>query len=145
MKRGYCGIGIFHGKNEENIGTLWRTAYNLGANFIFTVGKRYKTQCADTPKTYKQIPLYNYSDWEDFIKHVPFGCQITAVELNDDAKILKNYIHPEQCIYLLGAEDHGIPESVLAKCRDIVYIDSNLCMNVSIAGGIVLYDRMNKL
>ena len=145
MKYGYCGIGIFHGKNEENLGTLWRTAYNLSADFIFTIGRRYKKQCSDTAKSTKQIPLYHYNDWEDFLEHIPYGCQVTAVELNERANNLKTYIHPRQCIYLLGAEDYGIPERILDKCQDIVMVDSNLCMNVAITGGIVLYDRMNKL
>jgi hypothetical protein len=34
--RGYFGIGIYHGKTEENIGTLWRSAYAYGADFVFT-------------------------------------------------------------------------------------------------------------
>lgn len=39
-KRGYFGIGIFHGKSSENLGTLWRSAAILGADFIFTIGKQ---------------------------------------------------------------------------------------------------------
>ncbi len=34
---GYFGIGIIHGKNSENLGTLWRSASILGASFIFTI------------------------------------------------------------------------------------------------------------
>lgn len=37
IKRGYFGIGIYNGKNTANIGTLWRSAAILGANFIFTI------------------------------------------------------------------------------------------------------------
>ena len=44
LKRGFFGIGIFHAKNEENIGTLWRSASILGADFIFTIGKPYRHQ-----------------------------------------------------------------------------------------------------
>ncbi len=36
----YFEIGIFHPKTKENIGTLWRSAYQLGAAGIFTIGKR---------------------------------------------------------------------------------------------------------
>jgi tRNA (guanosine-2'-O-)-methyltransferase len=42
--RGYYGIGIENVKTAENVGTLWRSAYILGASFIFTIGKRYKKQ-----------------------------------------------------------------------------------------------------
>jgi len=27
----YFGIGIYQGKTESNVGTLWRSAYQLGA------------------------------------------------------------------------------------------------------------------
>lgn len=145
MNRGYFGIGIFHGKTEENLGTLWRSALNLGSDFIFTIGKRYTRQSSDTPKAYRNIPLYHYSDYEDFSKHIPMDCRLVAVELNDDARDLKHYVHPERCIYLLGAEDHGLPESILSRCQDIVMIDSNGCMNVSVAGSIIMYDRKMKL
>lgn len=33
MKRGYYGIGIYHPKTTENVGTLWRSAHNFGADF----------------------------------------------------------------------------------------------------------------
>jgi len=31
-ERGYFGIGIYHGKNTDNIGTLWRSASILGTD-----------------------------------------------------------------------------------------------------------------
>ena len=42
QKSGFFGIGIENAKNEYNIGTLWRSAYLMGASFIFTVNTRYK-------------------------------------------------------------------------------------------------------
>ena len=53
--RGYFGIGIQNAKTDENIGTLWRSAFIMGASFIFTIGKRYKKQATDTPKSWKNI------------------------------------------------------------------------------------------
>lgn len=58
MKRGYFGIGVYHPKNVINIGTLWRSANCFGADFLFTIGHRYKHQGSDTLKTYRHIPLY---------------------------------------------------------------------------------------
>ncbi len=144
MKRGYYGIGIFHCKTSTNLGTLWRTAANFGADFIFTIGKRYEKQCSDTVKAWRHIPLYTYETYEDFMKHIPYDCRLVGVELSDDARNLKHYVHPERCVYLLGAEDYGIPDRVLSKCKDIVMIDSDRCMNVAVTGGIVMYDRLMK-
>ena len=143
-KRGYYGIGIFHGKNAENLGTLWRSAFILEADFIFTIGKRYKTQCTDTTKAHKHIPLFHFDSYDDFVKHIPFNCPVCAVELDERSIPLDDFKHPERCIYLLGAEDHGIPDTVLQRCHDIVKIPGKGCYNVAVAGSIVLYDRKMK-
>ena len=144
MKRGYFGIGVFNGKNEQNIGTLWRSANIMGADFIFTVGKRYRQQCSDTMKTPRHVPLFHYDDWDDFKKHIPYDCPVVAIELDDESVPIKRFEHPERCIYLLGAEDSGIPKHVLEKCQCIVQLPGDVCMNVSVAGSIVMYDRINK-
>ena len=41
----YFEIGVYHPKKEVNIGTLWRTAYQLGASVIFTIGLK---DCSDS-------------------------------------------------------------------------------------------------
>lgn len=143
-KRGYFGIGIFHGKNEENIGTLWRSANILGADFIFTIGKRYSKQCTDTMNTPKHIPLWHFDDWDDMFHHVPYNCPVVAIELDDRSVPLETFVHPERCIYLLGAEDHGLPPEILDRCWATVQLLGDRCMNVSTAGSIVMYDRKVK-
>ena len=143
-KRGYFGIGIFHAKTEENIGTLWRSANILGADFIFTIGKRYSGQCSDTMKTPRHIPLFHYSDWDDMFAHRPYDCPIIAIEISKDSVPLERFVHPERCIYILGAEDHGIPPEVMNKCNGSVQLIGDYCMNVATAGSIVMYDRAVK-
>lgn len=143
-KRGYFGIGIFNGKNAQNVGTLWRSANIFGADFIFTIGRRYQKQCSDTMKTYRHVPLYHYEDANDFFNHVPYGCPVVGIELSEKSIPLERYCHREHCIYLLGAEDHGIPNNILGRCVDIVQIPGTCCLNVSVAGSIVMYDRIVK-
>ena len=143
-KRGYFGIGIYNGKCEQNIGTLWRSASILGADFIFTVGKRYSSQCSDTMRTPRHIPLFHYADWDDFIAHVPYDCPVVAVELSDWSIPLEEYKHRERCIYLLGAEDHGLPEKIMDRCVERVQLIGKYCYNVATAGSIVMYDRAAK-
>jgi len=145
LNRGYFGIGIYNGKNILNIGTLWRSALISGADFIFTIGNRYKEQCSDTTKAPRHIPLYHYKDSQDFFDHLPYDCPVVAVELADNAVMLDRYRHRERCIYLLGAEDNGIPDKMLNKCLEIVQIPgAYCCYNVAVAGSIVMYDRMVK-
>ena len=47
-------------------------------------------------------------------------------------------------VYLLGAEDHGIPEEFM-QGHQKVFIDTSLCLNVAVAGSIIIYDRQTKI
>lgn len=146
MKKGYFGIGIYKGKNSINVGTLWRAAYLYSADFIFTISHRYKYQPTDTYKTTRHIPLYNYVDWQDFISHQPDKAELVFIEQIERSKPLNDFKHPKQAIYILGAEDKGIPEELMRGHR-VVEIESNYprSMNVSMAGTLILYDRFIKL
>jgi tRNA G18 (ribose-2'-O)-methylase SpoU len=143
--RGYFAVGIYHPKTPVNIGTLWRSAYGFGASYVFSIGARYRRQSSDTPNTTLQIPYFKYTDFEDFKLHLPYDCPIVAVEITDEAQELNNFHHLPRMIYLLGAEDHGIPQEILNKCHRIVKIGgSSFCFNVAVAGSIVMYDRVMK-
>lgn len=145
MTRGYFGIGIENTKNIMNIVTLWRTAHNLGADFIFTIGKRYSRQASDTTKAAKSIPLYNYIDFDDFYKHTPHDCQLIGAEFpHAKATDIRNFIHPERCIYLLGAEDSGLSKVALDHCQKLIYIPSIWSLNVAVTGSIIIFDRIQK-
>lgn len=141
---GYYGIGVAYPKTEENIGTLWRSASNMGAAFIFTIGMRYKKQPSDTGKAWKQVPLYNYETMQDFWSHIPMDCQIVCIENDEDAYEIKNFVHPKNCIYLLGSEDNGLSREILERYKTHIVIPSKRCLNVAVAGSIVMYDRLIK-
>lgn len=143
-ERGYFGVGIVHTKTPANVGVLWRTADLLGASFLFTVGRRYHREPGDTMKSWKHIPLWNWQDVDDLWKHIPHECRMVGVELIDGATPLAEYRHWERAIYLLGAEDHGLPLEVLRRCHDVVVLPGARSMNVAVAGSIVLYDRTLK-
>lgn len=143
--RGYYGIGIENTKTEINVGTLWRSAKIFNASFIFTIGKRYKKQASDTLKAYRHIPFYQYDNFEQFYNAIPYDCRLIGVELNPKAKQINNFVHPERAIYLLGAEDNGISKEALAKCQAIIQLPGEYCLNVAVAGSIVMYDRLTKL
>lgn len=140
--RGYFEIGIYQGKTSANLGTLWRSAYQLGASGIFTIGKRYKDQASDCLKTHKHIPFREYEDFEHFEGCRPKDCSLIGVEMG--GKDLSTYHHPERAIYLLGAEDFGLPGKIVAKCDKIVSLEHIrvASFNVAVAGSIVMYDRV---
>jgi tRNA G18 (ribose-2'-O)-methylase SpoU len=143
--RGFFGIGVWHPKHDVNIGTLWRSAACFGAAMLFTVGRRYKRQGADTVNAPRTIPLYHYTDIDDLIRHLPYSVPLVDVELGPDSVSLTEYEHLPAACYLLGAEDHGLSAAVLERCHARVAIPGlTACLNVAVAGSIVMYDRALK-
>jgi tRNA G18 (ribose-2'-O)-methylase SpoU len=142
--RGFFEIGVYAPKSDMNIGTLWRSAYQLGASGIFTIGRRYKRQPSDTVNACLHVPLRNFATWDDFEKSLPYGAPLVAVEMG--GRNLAGYGHPARAIYLLGAEDHGLPPRILARCHSVVSIESERApsFNVAVAGSIVMWDRYAK-
>jgi len=143
--KGYCGIGIFMPKTKENIGTLIRSAVMFGADFVFMIGDRYESQCSAV-KLDSKIPIFYYKDFKTFCECMPPIEKFTVIELTENAQMLNNYKHRRQGIYILGAEDNGIPKEILESDRcEFIEIEGNSSLNVSVAGSIVLYDRFIKL
>lgn len=141
LEQGFFGIGIQNSKTPENLGVLWRSAQNMGASFIFTVGRRYAKQACDTHKASGAMPYFHYENFDDFYRHMPKGAELVGVELDDRAVELSEFTHPRRCIYLLGAEDNGLTKQAIEKCRYLVKFNTPRSINVSAAGTVVMYDR----
>jgi tRNA G18 (ribose-2'-O)-methylase SpoU len=150
---GFFAIGICHSKTTVNVGTLFRSALNLGASFVFTVGARYKRQSSDTVNTSGNIPLFHFDTVEDLRANLPYNCRLVGIDCNIPGKVvtpLPDYTHHRTCAYLLGAEDHGLTKEELAACQEFVSIPTcpvvptNGSLNVATAGTLIMYDRMVK-
>ena len=125
-----------------NLGTLWRSAYQLGAAGIFVIGQRYRGQASDTLKTYRHVPMRQYQNFEEFQIGRPHNAILIGVEMG--GKPLQTFKHPSRAVYLLGAEDNGLPTVVRDKCKSIVSIESvgTVSYNVAVAGSLIMYDRV---
>lgn len=140
---GYFEIGIYRPKHWENVGTLWRSAWQLGAAGIFTIGGgKVKHQITDVLRVDKRIPLRCYDDFEAFLAARPQGAQLVGVEMGGTP--LKTFVHPVRAVYLLGSEVDGLPREVLTKCQHVVEIESvnYASFNVSVSGSLVMYHRL---
>lgn len=144
QQNGFFGIGIVNSHDELNIGTLWRTAYIMGAAFIFTVDRKYKKQTSDVVNAWQKIPLYHYDTIEALKQNLPYDTPLIAVELNDDAIELAEYQHPNRAVYLLGNEQSGLTRETLSQCHQTVKLPGTFSLNVAVAGSIVIYDRVSK-
>ena len=144
-KKGYFGIGCINMKTHYNYGSLFRTAQILDADFLFIIGSRFKRQPSDCFKSWRHMPVFEYESFEDFNNHRPYDCRLIGIELTDTAIPLKEFKHPKRACYLLGAEDNGLTKEAIQGCQDIVILPGEQSLNVSVAGSIVLYDRISKL
>jgi len=131
-------------KTSMNYGSLFRTAQVFGADFIFLIGCRFKEQATDTMKSSRHMPLYVYKDFKDFNEHRPFNCKLIGIELTESATPIKDFKHPKQACYLLGAEDTGLTKEAIAGCQEIIILPGERSLNVAVAGSIVLFDRLMK-
>lgn len=142
MNRGYFGLALYKPKKATNWGTLVRTANLLDCSFIATIGARYPIQPSDTLSTHKHLPVFEFKTFEEFKEHCrPMGCRLVGIEMVHWAKNLKQFSHPERAIYMLGAEDCGLPNEIVFQCDDVVKLKGRYSMNVAVAGSIVLYHR----
>ena len=143
--RGYFAIGAERMSKTLNLGNLMRSAHGFGASFTFTVGATYlkDESRADTSKGQQHVPHYNWSGLEQM--QLPQGCIMVGVELIEGAIDLPSFKHPLRAAYVLGPEMGSLSEPLLARCQHVVKIPTRFCVNVAMAGAIVMYDRVKSL
>ena len=76
---------------------------------------------------------------------LPHGCRLVGIEFRDDASDLPSFTHPGQAAYVLGAELSSLSPALVERCDFLVKIPTKFCVNVAIAGALVMYDRMISL
>ena len=76
---------------------------------------------------------------------LPVGCDLVGVELLDDAVDLPSFRHPPAAAYILGPERGSLSPEIQALCDFTVKIPMKFCVNVGVAGAIVMYDRLLNL
>lgn len=140
--RGYFGIGAEEISKPMNLGALMRTAHAFGASFFFTLNAAPKVREAyrsDTSRAFGHLPYYPFDAVDDL--RLPKGCALIGVELTDDAVELPMFKHPQAAAYVLGRERGSISPGLLSRCSHVVKIPTRFCINVGLAGAIVMYDR----
>ena len=141
-KRGYFGVVVYLPKYTDNVGTLWRTAHILGASFMATIGKRYSKQPSDTTSAARHVPLSHYKDIDDFWDHRPDDCRTVALEMTPGAIPVAQFTHPPRAIYIMGPEDGSLPGELMHRCNHVVRLPGVFCLNLAVAGSLILYDRV---
>lgn len=141
--RGYFGIGVEGISKPMNVGNLLRSAHSFDASFFFTINPVVDVKgmrASDTSGAFKNIPFYNFETVDDMV--MPRGVEMVAIELTEDAVDLPSFRHPRNAVYILGAEKRNVSDEILAKCNHTIKIPMKFCVNVGVAGAIVMYDRL---
>jgi tRNA G18 (ribose-2'-O)-methylase SpoU len=141
--RGYFAIGVESISKGFNLGNLMRTAHAFGASYFFTINDAIKIGeigGSDTSASLEHMPFYRHASVADLV--LPRDCDLVGVELLDEAVDLPSFRHPTRAAYILGPEKGSLSPDIIARCAFTVKIPAQFCVNVGVAGAIVMYDRM---
>lgn len=143
--RGYFAIGAERISKTGNMGNLVRSAHAFGASFFFTVDAHYRLKGAhsDTSDAGSNIPFYDWETVGDVM--LPKGCDLVGVELMDESIDLPSFYHPKRAAYVLGPEAGSLSDEMRERCTSFIRIPTAFCINVAMAGAIVMYDRVKTL
>ena len=139
--RGFSCVGLYNPKNGANIGGALRAASCYQASLVAIVGRRTVRYPTDTHKTWRHTPVLFTLD---LFGVMPHDCAPVAVEFLSGALLLPDYTHPARAMYIFGPEDGTLGRKILDRCRDVVQVPTQFCMNLAATVNVVLYDRMAK-
>lgn len=141
--RGYFGIGVEQISKEGNIGNLMRSAHSFGASFFFTIQPHLDVKgirATDTSGAFDHLPYHQYDSVGEL--SLPKGCQLVGIEFIEDSIELPSFQHPTRAAYVLGPEMGSLSPELQERCDHIIHIPMKFCVNVGVAGALVMYDRL---
>lgn len=132
---------------EHNVGSLVRTAHAVAAEEVLLVGDRdWNVEAAKTAEDFTDVTVL--PDEASFLDHVRRkGWSLVAVETDPGAVSLFDAEYPENPCFVLGAERFGLPPTLIEAADLVVEIPQwglIPCLNLAVAGSIVIYDYLAK-
>ena len=140
-------------RSAYNVGAIFRTADASGVSKIYLVGytpkpiDRFGRVQKEISKT--SLGASEEIDWEysedisSVIKKLKQdNVSIVAVEIDEKAVLLSDFMVPDKVAYIMGNEVEGVSKEALGKADTIVKIPmlgTKESLNVSVTAGIVLY------
>ncbi len=133
-------------RTPENLGAVMRGADAAGSERIIFVD----TECLPQNKKIARVARntdrhlqIDYLSMDDFLIRIPELPPLVAVEITSRSRNLFSSGLPLCCCLVIGAERHGIPAGLLARCSVAVHIPMygvNSSMNLSHALILALYE-----
>lgn len=141
-------IGLDNPKDPTNVGSVLRAAGNFGVEKVIYTGTRYARALKCGPRVPKsrrrvggQVVIEQVADL--LVGRTP-GQAIVCVELAVNATPLPSFVHPPSALYLFGAEDGTLSQTMIDQADHVVYVPTAGCMNLAASVSVVLYDRLQK-
>lgn len=142
-------IALINPKFPHNVGAAIRIASCYGASQVWYTGDRIELALGEKKRLPREERMKGYQD-VDLIQNDyffdQFGSDVVpvAIEVRENAEPLHQFEHPENALYVFGPEDGSIPKVYLRHCHRFVVIPTRHCLNLAMAVGTVLYDRIAK-
>lgn len=141
--RGFFSVGVEGMSKPGNAGNLIRTAHSFGASSFFAIAPVVdfgEVRSSDTSDAFEHLPFYQYES--PAALDLPKGAQLVGIELVEALIPLPSFRHPTRAAYVLGPERGELSPEMQERCDFLVQIPMSFCVNVGVAGAIVMYDRM---
>lgn len=142
-------------RSALNVGSVLRTADSLGVDEVILCGITATPPSREIHKTALGAELsvpwqYFETTVEAVEKFKAEGYIAVAIEQDETSVDLRDFVVDKEANYalILGNEVEGVSQEVLGLCQQIVEIEQRgikKSLNVSVAGGIVLWEISKKI
>lgn len=145
--KGEVAVALINPKYPHNVGAAIRgmSCFTNGGRLMFT-GDRVNPEEMDRIPREERMKAYATVNWAKVEKptvEVPHLTPV-VVELLPGATPLRYFEHPENALYIFGPEDGSVGAGVRNAAHHFVVIESQHCMNLSVAVNLLLHDRAYK-
>jgi len=146
-------------RSTHNVGAIFRSAEGFGVSKIILSGytphprfsgdtrlphiaEKLQDQIHKTALGAEEMVPFEYQEALNLQALKDAGYRLVGLEQADHSIMMNEYVAGEKIALLLGEEVHGIEQSLLDQCDDIIEIPMHgkkESFNVSVAAGIALY------
>lgn len=141
---------LINPKNAYNVAGAQRSCSCWGIHQLWWTGSRVNFDKNTKDRLPREERMKGYKDVELIQYDYPFDQfidkpTVVSVELIPGSESLPTFEHPEKALYVFGPEDGSIDSTTRRHCHRFLSIPSYHCTNLSLAVGLILYDRFTKL
>jgi len=136
-------------KYAHNVGAVQRACSCYGVPQCWWTGNRVKMEVEKGKRLPREERMKGFADVQMIAYDRPFdqfkrGVTPIAFEVRENSELLPDFVWPENPVLVFGPEDGSIPKHLLSLCHRFVKIPTAHCLNLAVAVGTALYDRMLK-